>query len=100
MTEELVIGVAWFDEVQWHLLIDVVPDRNELDESFQAWERSALDAVRLREAQGRTVRRVPVEVAALCAWCRERKLPVNGAARAQYVSSLLRNTRLSGRGDR
>ena len=84
-----VVGFAWFDEVQWHLLTTVVPDRNELDDSFQDWERSALESVRTLESNGYTVRRIPVDVGALCSWCRERSLSVNGAARAQYVATLL-----------
>lgn len=93
MTQEFIIGIAWFDEAQWQLLTEVVPDRNELDDSFEAWERSARDTVRMIEARGHKTRRVPIDVAALCAWCRERRLPVNGAARAQYVSSILDGTR-------
>ena len=88
---DIVIGFAWFDEIQWHLLTTVVADRNELDDTFKDWERSALDAVRKLEAQGKVVRRIPIEVNELCSWCRKRNLPVNSAARAQYVADILRN---------
>jgi hypothetical protein len=85
-----ILGFAWYDEAQWLLLTGVVPDRSELCETFHDWERAAIAAVRKIETQGNTVERVPVEVVALCAWCRERGLPVNGAARAEYVTSILR----------
>lgn len=89
--EQTIIGFAWFDEVQWHLLTTVVPDRSELDDTFQEWEQAALQAMRTIELQGHVVKRVPIDVAALCSWCRERNLPVNGEARAQYASSLLQH---------
>jgi len=91
MNRDPVIAFAWYDEVQWHLLITVVPDRNELDDTFQEWEQSAIESVQRLEAQGLVVERIPVYVGALCSWCRERNLPVNGAARAQYVAGLLRH---------
>jgi hypothetical protein len=91
--KSIAVAFAWYDEAQWKLLAEVVPDRGELDATFQDWERAAHDAVRMIEANGQVVERVPVDVGALCAWCDERKLPVNGAARAEYVVDLLRQRR-------
>ena len=93
MKHEATIGFAWFDEVQWHLLASVVPDRSELDDTFHEWERSALRSLRALEAEGHVVERVHIDVGALCSWCRERNLPVNGAARAEYVATLLEHRR-------
>ena len=91
--KNIAVAFAWYDEMQWHLLTRVVPDRSELDASFQDWERAAHEAVRMIEAKGQVVERIPVDVGALCSWCNERKLPVNSAARAQYVVTLLRQRR-------
>jgi hypothetical protein len=85
-----IIGFAWFDEMQWHLLTRIVPDRSELDATFEEWERAALRAQAKIEAQGNVVERVPIDVGALYAWCLERDKPVNSAARAEYVTTLLR----------
>lgn len=90
MSADKIIGLAWFDEAQWNRLTTVVPDRSELDDTFQDWEQSALEAVSMLESQGHTVKRVPIDVSALCTWCSARNLPVNGAARAEYVTALLR----------
>ena len=46
MHDKTIIGIAWFDQMQWQLHTGVVPDRNELDDTFQDWERSALSTVR------------------------------------------------------
>ncbi len=86
----MVVGFAWFDRAQWQRLTEVVDDRNELDDTFEDWERGALDAVRSLERRGQRVEKVPITVDALVSWCKAKGFPVNGASRAQYVSFLLR----------
>jgi hypothetical protein len=54
----MVLGVAWFSRTQWQRLTEVVEDRNELDDTFEQWERGALDAVRTIERQGKRVEKV------------------------------------------
>lgn len=90
----MVFAVAWYDEMQWHLLTRVVPDRSELDDTYQDWQTSAIKAIGMIEARGQVVERVPVDVGALRSWCQERNVPINGAARAEYAAQLLRNKRL------
>jgi len=85
----MVLGVAWFSPTQWQRLTEVVEDRNELDDTFEQWERGALDAVRTIERQGQRVEKVYLDVEALVSWCKARGLPVNGPSRAQYVSAVL-----------
>jgi len=41
------------------------------------------------EAVGRQIRKVPIDIEALFAWCRERKCRIDMVARAEYVSYLL-----------
>jgi hypothetical protein len=83
-----VLRVAWYDEAQWYLLCSLVPDRGELDNTFEQWQQSALQSVRMLESQGYTVERVYVDALLLSAWCRERNRAVNGEARAEYVAQL------------
>lgn len=85
----LVVGLAWFDRKQWQRLAEIVEDRNELDETYEKWEQSARDAVRVIERQGQKVERVHVEVESLVSWCKEKGVPVNGKSRAEYVAQLM-----------
>jgi len=85
----LVVGLAWFDRKQWRRLIEAVEDRNELDDTYEQWEQSALDAVQMIERQGQKVEKVHVEVESLVSWCKEKRLPVNGKSRAEYVTQLM-----------
>ena len=86
----LVVGVAWFDKKQWKRLTEAVDDRNELDDTYEQWQKSALDAVRMIERQGQKIEKVHVEVESLVSWCNEKGLPVNGESRAEYVTQLMR----------
>jgi len=86
----VVVGVAWFDRKQWKRLTEAVEDRNELEDTYEQWQQSALDAVRMIERQGQRVEMVHVEVESLVFWCTEKGLPVNGKSRAEYVTQLMR----------
>ena len=86
----LVVGFAWFDRKQWQRLTEVVEDRNELDDTYEQWQQSALDAVRMIERQGQKVEKVHVEVQSLVSWCKENGLPVNAKSRAEYVTQIIK----------
>jgi hypothetical protein len=86
----VVVGLAWFDRKQWKRLTEAVADRSELDNTYEQWEQSALDAVRMFERQGQKVEKVHVEVESLVSWCKEKGLPVNGKSRAEYVEQIMR----------
>jgi hypothetical protein len=89
-----VVGVAWFTEAEWKKLTDIAPDRADLDDTFQAWEKNAEAMVRMLQDEGITAVPVMVKVADLQVWCAARGRQVDGSARAEYVSDLLR-TQLS-----
>jgi hypothetical protein len=86
----IAVGVAWFDREQWYLLCEVAADRAKLDDTFEEWETSALRALANFKSQGVVAEPFEVRVADLVRWCAERKLSVDSAARAEYVSFMLR----------
>lgn len=85
----LVVGFAWFDRKQWQRLTEAVEDRNELDATYEQWQQSALEAVRMIERQGQKVEMVHIEIESLVSWCKAKGLPVNGQSRAEYVKQLM-----------
>jgi hypothetical protein len=85
------VGIGWYDAAQWAKLKQVAVDAAELDESHDAWQRNAERTERQLAQRGLVIRRVPVEVDALVAWCRARDKPVNAASRAEYTSEVLRS---------
>ena len=46
------IGLGWYSREQWEALTKVVPDRSELDDTYEAWEAQATDALQTLAAQG------------------------------------------------
>ena len=87
--EPVLIGFAWFEREQWQRLTEVVPDRNELDDTFQQWERSAKKAIAELKRRGQQVEKIPIRVDELLAWCTLRGVPPDGKARSEYVVEIL-----------
>lgn len=85
-----VTGFAWFDKEQWERLTQVAADKAALDESFEEWERNATRTLRDLERQGHRIERVHIKIDELASWCKEKGMPLNGKARAEYVTFLLR----------
>ena len=94
--DRYILRLAWYDETQWQLLCALVPDRSELDDTYEQWQQSARRAVREFESSGHRVERVPVVVLAMSEWCRERKVPLTGPSRAEYVAQLAYRPRCDG----
>ena len=88
--DAIAVGIAWFNREQWHLLRDVAADRAKLDDTFEEWEASARRALADLKSKDVHVEPFEVRVAELVQWYAERKLPVDGAARAEYVSFMLK----------
>jgi hypothetical protein len=91
LAAEAEIGLAWFTRDAWQRLVGVADDREALDDTFEAWERTALAAIQDLEARGRRIRKVQIDVDALVTWCRESQRRVDSAARADFVVHLLQN---------
>ena len=63
-------------------------DADNLDDTHAAWVRNAENLERELRRRGVAVRRVPVDVGALVAWCRARRRSVDGAARSAFAAEL------------
>jgi hypothetical protein len=73
----------------WERLREIADDRDKLDDTYEDWHRQALTMSHDLEVVGRQIRKVPIDIEALVAWCRERKCRIDVAARAEYVLYLL-----------
>jgi len=89
ITSDVQVGLAWYSREAWERLREVADDGQALDETYEAWERGALTTIRDLESVGRQIRRVPIDIDALIAWCRERNRRIDTAARAEYATYLL-----------
>ena len=87
------LGCAWYTRAGWERLRELAVDRDALDDTFDDWERGALEAISELAAVGRQIRKIPIDVEALAAWCRQEGQRLDGAARAAYVTHLLEQER-------
>jgi hypothetical protein len=82
----MVVGIGWYDAVQWAKLKGVAADPDRLDDSHEAWQRTAERTLQELMAQGLDVRRVPIDVDALVQWCRDHGKAIDAKARAEFTT--------------
>jgi hypothetical protein len=85
----MVVGIGWYERAEWAKLKTVVADTGNIDDTYEEWLSSAERAERQLARPGLAMRRVPINVDALVAWCAARQKAVDGAARAEYVQELV-----------
>ena len=85
----VILGVAWYSPSQWVRLREVSADPEQLDQTYAKWMATYERTIRALAAKGMLLRRVPIDVAELEKWCRERKQPIDGNARAEYVLEIV-----------
>jgi 23S rRNA A2030 N6-methylase RlmJ len=86
-----VAGVAWYSFTQWQQLREVAADAERLENTYQEWLAVADQARKKIEASGIVLVKVPIDVSQLIEWCRNRNIPIDGEARAQYVVEVMKN---------
>lgn len=80
------LALAWYSREAWERLREVADDVHALDDTYEAWERQALLAIRDLESIGRSIRKVPIGIDALLAWCHEHDRRNDSKARAEYAA--------------
>lgn len=84
------VGLGWYSRGQWEALTQVVPNRSDLDDTYEEWEAQATEALQMLSAQGIRAVKVEVDVDELVEWCKNTGRQPNSEARADFVNSLLR----------
>lgn len=83
------LGLAWYSRKAWERLREVADDVHALDDTYEDWEQQALRAIRDLESIGRSIRKVPIDIDALLAWCHEHHRRNDSKARADYTAQLM-----------
>ncbi|HCE68357.1 MAG TPA: hypothetical protein DER40_12850 [Geobacter sp.] len=84
-----VLGIAWYRREQWNRLLEVSADRDELEDNYDDWLRTAEGTLEKLKRNGAGIVKVDIDVNKLVAWCVVANRSVDGRARAEYVSKLL-----------
>jgi hypothetical protein len=87
---DLQLGFAWYTRETWAQLCQLADDRDALDDTFEEWERQAINVVRELASAGRRIRKITIDVDAAVTWCRQHGRRFDSAARSEYVAQLLR----------
>ncbi len=85
----MLVGIGWYEPAEWLKLKQVAADADALDDSYEEWLRGAERTEKDLQRPNLEIRRQPVKVDELIAWCKLQKKPVNGAARAEYIRLLV-----------
>ena len=86
------VGVAWYKPDQWQKLLAVSVDKDQLEETYDEWLQEAEKAIKELRRQGLHIVKVDVNVEELIAWCRKKKIPVDGKARSRYAAHKLQQS--------
>ena len=86
---QIVMGVAWYRPDQWDRLLQIVGDRENLEDTYDAWKSAAEESVRQFSRPGVFVHKVDIDVEELLRWCLAQNRPVDGAARSAYAMEQL-----------
>ena len=93
MTDSVqVYGISWFQPEQWERLVEISCDRDQLDDSYEDWNKNANKAIHEFRSQGVTVKKVKLDLEKFLSWCNEEKKQTNGAARSEYVAILMKQS--------
>ena len=86
----VVLGVAWYRKEQWSRLLEISRDRDQLEDTYEAWEANAKASLPKLRKRDVIPRRVDIDVEELLRWCRSERRPVDGSARAVFTAEKLR----------
>lgn len=87
-TAPMNVAIAWYDATQWSKLKLIADDADNLDDTYEAWQRNAMNLERELRKKGIEIRRVSIDVDALVIWCRSHQKRINGEARSAFAAEL------------
>lgn len=81
-----VTGLGWYTPEQYPRLREASTDSENIQERWSEWEATASNTLEILSAQGLTVRKIPIDVEEMIAWCKSQGKPLNGASRAEFIA--------------
>ncbi|KAA3663968.1 MAG: hypothetical protein DWQ04_08120 [Chloroflexi bacterium] len=88
---EILIGMGWYSQKEWHKLKAVATDSNALDDTYEDFLKNFAKARNLMKKQGKKTKKVRIIVSDLVNWCAEQKLPVDKKSRSAFVTHKLQS---------
>ena len=86
-----VVAFPWYRAADWARLRELSVDRENIQESYEAWTVYATGALRGLRRQGLRVLKVDISVAQMESWCKTHNRPLDAKARAEFAGLQLPN---------
>ena len=87
---KIVTGVAWYRPEQWERLREVSEDVDNLEETYDAWLKTAERMLSDGIPADVRVEKIDIDVEELLAWCNVKGLAMNAESRSKYVAEKVR----------
>jgi hypothetical protein len=87
---KIITGVAWYRPEQWDRLREVAEDVDNLEETYDAWLKTAEQMIRDGIPSEVQVEKIDIDVEEVLAWCNVHSLPMNASSRSRFVSERVR----------
>ena len=84
------IGVCWYKEEQWERLKEIVPNPEDIEDTYQQWRKDAENAISQLREKGMDVKKVSVDTEEMLLWANEHGHQLDGDARTQYAIYLMK----------
>jgi hypothetical protein len=85
-TEKSILGIGWYKENQWDLLLRHAVDKENLEPTYADWlEGISAGIEEFSKSQIHCVK-IHIDVAEIIKWCKDNGYPFDGASRAVYIS--------------
>jgi len=85
---DLVLGVGWYRENQWPILLQHVPVQEDLHRTYAEWLEEANERMDELVQAGIQAVKIPVDVHEMIRWCRDQGVALDGKGRSAYVAML------------
>ena len=81
------MGVGWYQENQWDLLLEHAEDKEDLSTTYAGWLEGAHKGIKNLEKPGAHHQKILIDVGEMIKWCSEKGIPLNGESRSNYITS-------------
>jgi hypothetical protein len=84
--EKPILGIGWYEENQWDLLLRHAVDKEDLEPTHTDWLEGATASIKeISKSQIQCVK-IHLDVVEMIQWCKENGYPFDGSSRALYIS--------------
>ncbi|NOR23740.1 MAG: hypothetical protein GQ542_04985 [Desulforhopalus sp.] len=89
--DQPVLGIGWYKESQWNLLLEHAVDREDLEQTYGEWLEGILEGIENFSKAGIHCEKIPIDVAEMITWCKDNGYPFDGPSRSVFIARKTRH---------